>query len=860
MSKAGAGDPKLKKLLKDSILGVRKALALREESNLSRIIRELFRKKGDALPRVHQIFVDLLEGIAARDDLDDADKLTKINYIAKIGEKDPGLFLANAQKLNPLTDLGKDCAPAQKPYTDYCNDLRKDFKGILTQYQGYLEGRGFFKENKLTPFAGSLYHAIYGHFYDDGSLILSAEKRVLVELLDRLARINSTYISELDIDALLPEDRFFGKDQQLALVKKMTADFTEAQEVYYQELKLNDEKDLEKIFYRLREDDKKRIRVKDGEEYVSALWQADSAELLAFYNRIVYGSEETSKIAIAELTFVSEEHPEGQYNLTLVYELKQIRAEKLQVLEGLQHQTKELKKCMQHFSQQLGLGSFIQNKVNLDGSIDARPYEVTEKPVALTPEKAEKKRKDRRTKGSNRWFATLASLVIGFGEGLVAAVAIAAMFPAVPFVLPLLVAGLAGWWCNYFLMRSDTINMLGQFTLTGETNDGKPMLKFFIDKDGNEVTGWRKWLGWAFAGSAAATGIVYGCLSFLSVKAAFLALGAGVGLAATVACFPAVATAIGLACILGVVICNFVKNDGWNTALNYFKNTYGNRPWKEMNGWDRAGWAGHVLFSATKLALALGINIVVTVASFGMLHDKSIEVMNGILNAKWANITGWAVAGINAVTHYLFSHINIHAAISRFTGFVANTAAAVFSGLSSLFSKKPSAGQVAQQNVKPKPVALQRAANAPGQLAEFLVDPLFALANGGGQGTLVAPQADTTAGAIFLGGTTTGYSGGPNIQAMAKVRQQSAVWPEPRLKDLPNSTGKIAGRLGDKREVLVSCLDFEPPSEVKKVEHKVEPVAARPLSENNGYRDDIEITFKDDPTNSVDTFSYGMGL
>lgn len=280
-----------------------------------------------------------------------------------------------------------------------------------------------------------------------------------------------------------------------------------------------------------------------------------------------------------------------------------------------EQQLKAIKKDIHHFATEQGQRLRIKktNKTNVEDKSEDKPVEYQPRyELVFGDSNSKEKESNRKTKQNIKTFAWLIALIVGFGEGLVAVAALLA-FPMIPFWFSLLVVGTSGWYCNFILFKGDIYDKVKEL-LFG---------KFFVNEKNETISAAKKGLIFLFGLLTLATGFVYGALSFLSVQGIFAA-SLGIVAASALAALPAIATCIGMTSIYFSVISNFIKNEQWKKVGLYFYNTYINPPWDKLS----AFWTvAYYPFELTKLAFGLGLNAVVTIASFGLFHQSGLDLL-----------------------------------------------------------------------------------------------------------------------------------------------------------------------------------------------------------------------------------------
>jgi hypothetical protein len=616
---------------------------------------------------------------------------------------------------HPNPDIQKELTDVHQKYATYCADLKTAYTDILNSYcgvkntqVGYIEDTGRF---------GKLRYAIKGHFYQGKyqSFFLDTPYDNFLKLVNRLTLINSSYAVALQskMTTLTGE---FNYEAQRAFIDETYHIFSNVKANYdfaVEQRNIRYKNDLKKYYYL----DLKSINEKEiNDLYDAIVNNLDNGAKKAYLARQEQAEKDYEKIEEADQTELALANTQAQKELILKkiqtknekmlaqtqawyklhYDLQKIHQEKEANDKLAHHQLKELKKDIHHLAQQLGLYSRIA-KDNQD-----QYYVATEQEAKSLVH--EKKQRDRQIKHQNKWLAFFSAIFVGLGEGLVPVAGVVAAFPIIPFWVALLVAGTTGWFCNYFLFKDDTNSMLKEFRLkkniTEQEKDGTPkktksVRGLFLNEKNEEISRVKKGLILFFGALSLATGFVYGALSFFSVHDAVLNILpslSNVG-ANVLAAAPAIATAIGMTCIFFTVISDFIKNERWNGIASYFRNTY-SAPWKAMNTAEKLQ---HIFlrcpFEILKLTFGIAVNIIITVATFGMFYKNALDLLGKVVNI---NAKGVSTAA------YITSAANSAASTPFNVGKTVETVASLLhqKTFAPLSSEKPPVLNAAQQDVK----------------------------------------------------------------------------------------------------------------------------------------------------------------
>lgn len=597
-------------------------------------------------------------------------------------------------------------------------DFSVGCKDIFNQYIKYRIGRYF-------TFTSSLYYAYYGHFYS-GKYLNNPACANFIKLINRLSLINPQYLQYFN-EALFPEGIELNETHFEKIADNLYEIFQCVERDYFEELKEG---------YQI-----SRAAFKKN----TNLSEADLDE----YENITYKDEKEIEGIVSKLKNTNEK---------LACDFLIIREQMQKCKLKINYQLKGLKKDINHVIQDMGIGSRIIKSADREKQPYKSCYEIKDKGECEGKFVSEDKKNNRKIKAQNKFIGKWAALLVGLGEGLVATAGIVVLIPSAPFFITFMTVGLAGWYCNFFLFRDDTEATLRDLRIMkvikdkdgkeiiDETGKQKKALSLFVASDGQKISGVKLVLSVIFGLGSFGTGLVYGSLSFLSVLAA---LPASLGVFASVlAAFPAAATAIGITSILYRVITNFIKNDKWKDVVKYFNNTFLNRPWKKMTKREWAEYAFHVMFNILKLSIGLSVNVVITVVSLAMLHDKAFQFLGRFYNAKISNFVGWIAAALNAIVHAPFGIQNVLRPIEK-----------MFPNSRNLYTK-------IEINVKSEKTYLNSYANKYTNTLKG-IGWLGAILNGCGQAALVAAQMiSSLSKAVITGISGLIYSAGPNKCAL----------------------------------------------------------------------------------------------
>lgn len=268
------------------------------------------------------------------------------------------------------------------------------------------------------------------------------------------------------------------------------------------------------------------------------------------------------------------------------------------------------------------------------------------------------------------------SKFLGFGEGTVAAVGMY-MFASLIFG-PIVAISLAamvfifGYAANYYLVLDDTKyvleNLFGKANALDEEGKLVSISKLFIDEEGKKVSKKMKAAMITVVVGCIGSGFVYGALSGVSMFSNVLlplftkaALHFGVAkiaatvLAASIAVFPAGLTMIGMAAIFYVVAADFIKNKRWNDIAKWVKSLKPEH-WNELIPQEKAKAIGVVALRIGLVLVGLFLNVIITVASFGVMHSKGLAMLRLFADAgKSASPIAYIMASLNQVLSTTFA-------------------------------------------------------------------------------------------------------------------------------------------------------------------------------------------------------------
>lgn len=306
----------------------------------------------------------------------------------------------------------------------------------------------------------------------------------------------------------------------------------------------------------------------------------------------------------------------------------------------------------QDAADRIALNSFLENATETDNKKLKlkQKYAVGRGIEAITPEKTRDKRKKQKWRINGLSLAI--SIIVGIGEGLIAAVFAAASWP---FVLSLLVVGIPAAICNFVLFRADSFDVMKQIWF-GKAEDTPLQRKL-------------KTVSTLFSAGA---GVAYGFLSFGSAMTAFGHLFFGLTTAAAMTAPPlgliflaaviAVVTAVALTTLYDFMIRRFIDKADIGKLkkikqdfVDYFK--------PKLEKGETLGpkfvlkKIVQVLFHVTFAAIGLAVSVVAIIATTRLFKHKAVDVFHGAfrLSDRAAQIVSDVVVyGLGAAINALF--------------------------------------------------------------------------------------------------------------------------------------------------------------------------------------------------------------
>lgn len=257
----------------------------------------------------------------------------------------------------------------------------------------------------------------------------------------------------------------------------------------------------------------------------------------------------------------------------------------------------------------------------------------------LAQQLTQQKINERKRKKGLSYLSTGASLAVGIGEGVIAAV----FFGAFPLGL---LIGLAGFAVNYFLFRSDSNHTLKEFFARGIFKD------IFKDEKGNEISLIKKIATSLALISVIGASIAFAIFTFSSVLALVSLAVAFPPLAFVLAVGFAVAMFISNTGVFYRITSEFIKNDRIVSVGRYLKKNFYDvfkpeMPWADLTKGQKVlhcfKVAGKLVFNTAFLALSVGICATITALTLGLGYKYAYNILAGFVHLQ-AKISHFAAA------------------------------------------------------------------------------------------------------------------------------------------------------------------------------------------------------------------------
>ncbi|MCD6040388.1 MAG: hypothetical protein K0S27_1788 [Gammaproteobacteria bacterium] len=345
------------------------------------------------------------------------------------------------------------------------------------------------------------------------------------------------------------------------------------------------------------------------------------------------------KIAIGKLTYDA------------LYFAKKMNDYKSSLDEQLRNYKKDINRLSQEMKVNKGLKKRDINRLKEEAN-GILSYETHFVPLYesqnATSELPQKKQNKREIQKKNQTLSVVVGILLGIGEGVVAACTITN-----PFLFALVFV--AGFYCNYLLVKRDTFDVVNLIRLN----------KLYYDKEGNPLAPGVKFVvnffglflsfGGAFAYASLSAFKLQGLLSGLLLHLLPTVFASGMAIVLTAPVL--IATSLGLGAIFFVVIANFIKEKQWKAIGFYFQ-----KEWflsaelrEEMTLLDWLKHIADVLFiKLPKLVVGIGLAMIITVASYGVFHQTGVQLLSFIVNNSLANYISHFFISMNAIVTLVF--------------------------------------------------------------------------------------------------------------------------------------------------------------------------------------------------------------
>lgn len=317
-------------------------------------------------------------------------------------------------------------------------------------------------------------------------------------------------------------------------------------------------------------------------------------------------------------------------------------------LEAQYAELKKLKKLIHAFARANELECQIVNNTKLQ--------------TQTKEEKAQARIARKKIKSKLNIVSFSVSLIVGLGEGLVAAVFATVMWP---FALALLLVGVGGFACNYYLFRGDSFAILKDIYFGTVWKDEK----------GNPVSGKKKAFVYSTLIFSLSGGLCFGFLSFSSALIAFGKLFFGLTAVAAIAAPPVglailagfigIVTAVALFTVFAYITANFARKDGFRKLVQKAKHIYEDfgKDWQEQKTKKaQVKFIAKTILSAfihvVFFALAAAMSVVVILASNALFQHKTLTMLHSTfhmaaqLASKTADVM---VFGLGAISNAVFN-------------------------------------------------------------------------------------------------------------------------------------------------------------------------------------------------------------
>lgn len=435
--------------------------------------------------------------------------------------------------------------------------------------------------------------------------------------------------------------------------------FEEIQKNAIDKLRMQDEQYLKKLFEDLFcEEDEENVSIYSKKSFylnTKNHSQTIALTLSQACNLYIYGNDYDKKLALLIFDEFNSSFSEDIKLVKLIHDLEWIRNKRQTELDFISHQLKLLKKKINAFQEEKFFNVRLKNTVVTKFNHAHPIANIYEKEVF---EKiSDEKIKNRALKKGGKIGGSVTGFFAALGEGAVAAFALFLLLPFAPLWVFLLVVGIPGFLCNFFLLRGGFYQTFkANFTKRKITHDQNEhpydqkceyTLGFFaipVKDHRGTIIGYKKMstglktFMFGVSALSLSSSFVFGALSTVSIYQTILGIVGTktiISLALVAAVIPGICTAVGIAAILINVVKDFIVNERWIGIKHYFVSKYGHIGWKALTPKQKVGHVCHcIFFEAPKLLFGLLIFGVVTVATFGFLQSHAVNLLNIITSAK----------------------------------------------------------------------------------------------------------------------------------------------------------------------------------------------------------------------------------
>jgi len=506
------------------------------------------------------------------------------------------------------------------------------------------------------------YHIRTGHYYrgahsDALNFSFSPSediklKRLMISLVERIALIDDSVLSELQNSLANPE----------AIITKLHEIYKALADKAYRDMKAEVDRTVVKLCQAYKNSD--NSCEESLKNYIKLLLTEDlTAEKKALKESCENLSEQEAKKYRDSFKQKCEEIEQQKKQLRTELSVQGVKVGKLThdttycatVLLSphkatLEKKLRDLKKPINQLGQQLNFQSVRLTHRKPSDTLDYDAYFVPsyeaaqsdQKHQSVSPEKKEER--TRKTKFS--WIAFIVALLVGLGEAIIPSLAMSAVC-ANPVILALVF--FSGFYANYNLVKKDTYDTINQLW-SG---------KLFLDEQGEPVSLEREIAMIGFGFFSIFSGACYGALSATSCAQSMLAVLSGVLPAAAVGVLVTpimIATAIGLGAMFFVAIASLIKEDPQSGIKKYCREKVIGPllAWKDMSRRERALCLVGLSFRVIKVIVGLCLAVAITIASFGLFSKDISKIAAYFANVDLAEKIGNVIAFANMFVMFPF--------------------------------------------------------------------------------------------------------------------------------------------------------------------------------------------------------------